>query len=143
MGGAASAGLGLSGIGTSFPGFNAGFTQTTNSSPGLVDIIGAVGGGLTGIGAVMGKPTPSHSSLKEKIEPANDADILRALESLPVNTGITLTTTRHIGPMAETFKEATGLGDGMTIDSIDAFGVLLAAVRGLASQVEELQDAAP
>ena len=44
--------------------------------------------------------------------------------------------------MAETFKEATGLGDGMTIDFIDAFGVLLAAVRGLASQVDDLQDAA-
>ena len=44
--------------------------------------------------------------------------------------------------MAETFKKATGLGDGMTIDSIDAFGVLLSAVRGLASRVAELQDAA-
>ena len=143
IGQTASAGLGLAGIGTSFPGFNAGFTQTTKNSPGLVDIIGAVGGGLTGIGAVMGKPTPSHSSLKEKIEPANDADILRALGSLPVKYWNYIgESTRHIGTMAETFKEATGLGDGMTIDFIDAFGVLLAAVRGLASQVDDLQDAA-
>ena len=52
LGQSGSSGLGLAGIGTSFPGFNAGFTKTTKTSPGLVDIIGAVGGGLTGLGAV-------------------------------------------------------------------------------------------
>jgi len=68
---------------------------------------------------------------------------LQALESFPVKYWNYIgDNTRHIGPMAETFKEATGLGDGMTIDFIDAFGVLLAAVRGLASQVDDLQDAA-
>lgn len=140
---AGGGGLGLAGIGTSFPGFNNGFTQTTSKTPGLIDVLGAVGGTLTGIGAVTNKPAPSHSSLKEKIEPANDADVLRALESLPVKYwNYKGDGTRHIGPMAETFKEATGLGDGMTIDSIDAFGVLLAAVRGLASQVDDLKNAA-
>ena len=133
LGQSGGSGLGLAGIGTSFPGFNAGFTQTTKNSPGLVDIIGAVGGGLTGIGAVMGKPTPSHSSLKEKIEPANDADILRALESLPVNTGITLTTTRHIGPMAEDVRDALGVGDGVAVGRIG-----VACTEIVASEILEL-----
>ena len=73
----------------------------------------------------------------------HDAETLEAVKSLPVSFwNYKNDDVRHIGPMAETFQEATGLGDGMTIDFIDAFGVLLAAVRGLASQVEELQHAA-
>ena len=48
----------------------------------------------------------------------------------------------HIGPYAEDFKKNFGVGDGKRISVIDAVGVTFAAVKGLAKQVERLQDAA-
>ena len=41
-------------------------------------------------------------------------------------------TTKHIGPMAEDFKAAFGVGDGKTLALVDVMGVLLAAMQGLA-----------
>lgn len=35
----------------------------------------------------------------------------------------------HVGPMAEHFKAMTGLGDGKTINVVDAFGVLFGALQ--------------
>jgi hypothetical protein len=46
----------------------------------------------------------------------------------------------HIGPYAEDFKEAFGVGDGVMINIIDAVGVLFAAVKELAIEVREMKD---
>jgi len=47
---------------------------------------------------------------------------------------------RHIGPIAETFRETFGLGeDDATIGTVDADGVALAAIQGLYELVQELQ----
>lgn len=48
---------------------------------------------------------------------------------------------RHIGPMAEDWQAATGLGDGKTISVIDAFGVTLAALQHALRRIDVLERA--
>jgi len=45
----------------------------------------------------------------------------------------------HIGPYAEDFKEAFGVGDGKTIAFIDMMGVLMRSVQELAAEVREIK----
>jgi hypothetical protein len=45
----------------------------------------------------------------------------------------------HVGPYAEDFKERFGVGDGKTIKVVDAIGVTLAAVKGLAEKVARVE----
>lgn len=45
----------------------------------------------------------------------------------------------HIGPYAEDFAEAFGVGDGTTINFLDAIGVLFKAVQELRSEVRALK----
>ncbi len=44
---------------------------------------------------------------------------------------------RHVGPVAEDFRELFGLGDGTSISVVDAQGVTLAALQGLYETVQE------
>lgn len=46
----------------------------------------------------------------------------------------------HVGPYAEDFQKATGLGDGKTISIIDAIGVNMGATKELAAQVDALAE---
>ncbi|HEV8034395.1 tail fiber domain-containing protein [Yoonia sp.] len=48
---------------------------------------------------------------------------------------------RHVGPYAEDFKKATGLGNGKEISVIDAMGVTMGAVQELAGKVDKLATA--
>lgn len=45
----------------------------------------------------------------------------------------------HMGPMAEDFRRLTGLGDGKTISVVDAFGVVLAALKSALMRLEVLE----
>lgn len=45
---------------------------------------------------------------------------------------------RHVGPYAEEFQQATGLGDGRSISVIDAIGVNMRATQELADKVDQL-----
>lgn len=45
----------------------------------------------------------------------------------------------HMGPMAEDFRDLTGLGDGKTIHVIDAVGVLLAGLKAALLRIEALE----
>lgn len=73
----------------------------------------------------------SHSSFKENIKPVSD--VLNKLERLQINTWhYKGDAVKHIGPMAEQFKELFGVGDGVTINLIDVVGVLLGAMKELA-----------
>ena len=47
----------------------------------------------------------------------------------------------HVGPYAEDFAKATGVGDGSAIDPITMMGVTLGAVRQLDEQVQKLTGA--
>ncbi|MBS4050220.1 MAG: tail fiber domain-containing protein, partial [Methylomonas sp.] len=44
----------------------------------------------------------------------------------------------HVGPMAQDWNAATGLGDGKSIDAISAIGITMGAVKELAEKVESL-----
>ena len=50
-----------------------------------------------------------------------------------------LETRPHIGPYAEDFQAAFGVGDGATINPIDAIGVCLAVIWALSQRVEDLE----
>jgi hypothetical protein len=47
----------------------------------------------------------------------------------------------HVGPYAEDFQNATGTGDGKTINTGDALGVTMAAVKELDKKVSKLEGA--
>lgn len=45
----------------------------------------------------------------------------------------------HIGPMADEWKRVMGIGDGVTIDGVDAVGILLKAMQELRAEVSALK----
>ena len=77
---------------------------------------------------------------KERIDPVDTRAVLEKLAAMPIATwqwkgepG----SVRHMGPMAQDFHRAFGLGDRETeIVTIDADGVALAAIQGLNAKVE-------
>jgi hypothetical protein len=68
---------------------------------------------------------------------------LRRLDRIPItrwNYKAQRPSIRHMGPMAQDFRRAFGLGeDAEHIDTIDADGVALAAIQGLYRQNRVLQ----
>ena len=68
------------------------------------------------------------------------ADVLLKVAALPLATwtyGTDAAGTRHLGPTAEDFREAFGLGDSTKqIGVLDIGGVALAAVQGLNAKLE-------
>ena len=84
----------------------------------------------------------SDRSMKKDIAPVAPREILAELEALPISTWRYRDdpNVRHLGPMAQDFHAAFGLGSTPTgIDAVDADGVSLAAIQGLAALVRELQ----
>lgn len=77
----------------------------------------------------------SDRDLKQDLAAADGRDVLRRLDELTVYTWSAKgqpAEIRHIGPMAQDFHAAFGLGqDEVTISTIDLDGVALAAIQGL------------
>ncbi len=75
----------------------------------------------------------SDRAAKEAFETVDPREVLAAVAALPVSTWNFIgTDTRHMGPVAQDFYAAFGLGEGDTgINSLDADGVALAAIQGL------------
>jgi hypothetical protein len=85
-------------------------------------------------------PAPSDRSLKENIEPVDGKDTLKLLAQVPIAKWnyIADEPVPHIGPMAQDFYAAFGVGEDDThISTIDASGVALAAIQGLYEIVQE------
>ena len=83
---------------------------------------------------------PSDRNLKEKFAPIDNRDILERVIGLPISswTYKSDATTRHIGPMAQDFYAAFNVGpDDKHIATVDADGVVLAAIQGLNQIVQE------
>jgi hypothetical protein len=85
--------------------------------------------------------TVSDRNAKENFAPANPREVLAKVAALPVGTwnyraqDIAI---RHIGPMAQDFKAAFGVGGtDKGITTVDADGVALAAIQGLNQKVDE------
>ena len=86
----------------------------------------------------------SSKALKSTEGNVDEADVLSAVAALPVDrwrykseTG--LSQQLHIGPYAEDFKASFGVGDGVTINTTDALGVCLAAIKALTARVASLE----
>jgi len=85
----------------------------------------------------------SDRNAKENFEPVDSQAILEEVAQLPISTWNYKAeddSIRHIGPTAQDFYAAFGLGaDDKHIASLDASGVALAAIQGLYAQVQELR----
>ncbi|HEY5909166.1 MAG TPA: tail fiber domain-containing protein [Verrucomicrobiae bacterium] len=82
----------------------------------------------------------SDRNAKTRVEPVNSGDVLERVLSLPVSTWVF--TNRldetHMGPMAQDFHAAFGLGtDDKHITTVDVDGVALAAIQGLNQKLED------
>lgn len=96
-------------------------------------------------GAVHAKSfTPtSDKNAKENFDPVDAREVLEKVAELPISTWNFKgddTATRHLGPMAQDFREAFGLGDTDTgIATVDLDGVALAAIQGLHQRSKDLE----
>lgn len=89
--------------------------------------------------AVTVTPT-SDRNAKENFTTVNSQEVLAKVVALPISRWNFKTDPRaeHVGPMAQDFREAFGLGtDDKHIATVDADGVALAAIQGLHEQVRE------
>jgi endosialidase-like protein len=77
--------------------------------------------------------TISDRNAKEGFEPVDPRAVLAAVARLPIERwSYKGETVRHLGPMAQDFTAAFGLGaDDRHIFTLDAAGVALAAIQGL------------
>ena len=82
----------------------------------------------------------SDRNAKEQFRPVNAREVLAKVARLPISEWQykTQSDARHIGPMAQDFREAFALGrDEKHITSVDADGVALAAIQGLNEKFDE------
>jgi hypothetical protein len=81
----------------------------------------------------------SDRNLKRAIEPVDEQAVLEEVAKMPVSTWSYKSddpTVRHLGPMAQDFHAAFGLGStDRAYDPIDAHGVELAAIKALYARV--------
>ncbi|MDZ7730390.1 MAG: hypothetical protein U5K37_04935 [Natrialbaceae archaeon] len=91
----------------------------------------------------------STKQAKRAVEPVSSRRLLDALAALPIYrwrfTG--QESNQHVGPMAEAFHDRLGImGSNQSIASVDADGVILAAIAALADRLhqrgEELREEA-
>ena len=83
----------------------------------------------------------SDRNAKENFAPLDPQSVLAKVAALPLTTWNYKAqdpAIRHLGPMAQDFKAAFGLGETDTgITGVDADGVALAAIQGLNQKLEE------
>ena len=98
------------------------------------------------VGNIHAESTITQSSdrnKKKNIVPTDVTDTLERVLSLPVHHWTYKTEAdqvRHVGPMAQDFHAAFGLGaNDVTIATVDAAGVALAAIQGLNKVVDDKQ----
>ena len=76
-------------------------------------------------------------------EPVDGYEILAKLAALPISTWNYKSdppSVRHLGPMAQDFMAAFGLGeDDKVINMVDANGVVMVAIQALHRRVEALE----
>ncbi|MFO1305471.1 MAG: tail fiber domain-containing protein [Burkholderiales bacterium] len=109
---------------------------------------------VTAVDGITGRPTAgvwvgagsgtwnstSDRAMKADFDPVDAQEILARVASLPIGTWSYRTqnpSIRHMGPVAQDFRAAFGLGENdTTIATVDADGVALAAIQGLNAKVE-------
>jgi Chaperone of endosialidase len=100
----------------------------------------------TGTGVQLASGSGTWTSLsdrnaKENFDDVNASEVLAKVAAMPIKTWNYKTqadSIRHIGPTAQDFKSAFGVGESETgITTVDADGVALAAIKGLAEELKE------
>ena len=86
---------------------------------------------------------PSSRTLKENFVRVDTQSVLARFMELPINEWTykrDVERRRHVGPTAEDFQQAFGLGtDGKYIFPIDVQGITMAAVQGLKLENDALK----
>ncbi len=118
--------------------------RTTGGVVFVTAVDGVTGGSTAGVKVAAGGGSWSSLSdrhAKDNTEPVTVRGVLERLDSIPISTWNYKAqdeSIRHIGPMAQDFYEAFGVGeDQRFITTIDADGVALAAIQGLHQVVRE------
>jgi hypothetical protein len=99
-------------------------------------------GALTGVTSCSGCSPPSDRRLKENFWPVNSDDVLNRLLKLDVSSWNYKTinsSERHIGPMSQDFFDTFAVGNDVTLNPVDTFGVTTAAIQALSSRISDLQ----
>ena len=100
----------------------------------------------TGTGVQLASGSGTWTSLsdrnaKENFDDVNASEVLAKVAAMPIKTWNYKTqadSIRHIGPTAQDFKSAFGVGESETgITTVDADGVALAAIKGLVEELKE------
>jgi len=124
--------------------YNGGFrlrvsTAANGNTPGA--------GGNVGCDLTVAVPTwtcASSRNVKHSFTDVDGEDVLQRLAAMPVTTWIMngdTTNTLHMGPVAEDFYKAFGLGIGETAIGLgDIDGVSIAAAKALESRTRQLMD---
>jgi hypothetical protein len=137
VGGCATSNRGV--FGSSVSGTGVVGTSVTGSSGSFVG--GGGGSGLCFYNGGAGWNCSSDRNKKKNFKAVNARTVLEALNKMPVTTW-TMKGDRnaipHIGPVAQDFKSAFGVGESdLTINTADAQGVAMAAIKGLYGVVKE------
>jgi hypothetical protein len=86
----------------------------------------------------------SDRSVKTAFAPVDPRGVLQAVTEVPISTWAFQedpSAARHMGPMAQDFREAFGLGsDERAIATVDADGVALAAIQGLHQELTAVRE---
>lgn len=113
---------------------------------GVRFVTGLDAGGEPQIGVRLAAGSGSWETLSDRnsktaILPVNEKQVLDTLMNVPISTWRykgQSTSAQHIGPMAQDFYAAFGMGeDAHYIGTVDADGVALAAIQGLYQVVQE------
>lgn len=137
--GSSASGVGVYGESTN----NAGvFGKSTNNNAAFFTG-GAGGTGSCSYNGGAGWSCTSDRNAKENFRSVDVVQVLEQLSAMPVTTWSMkgdAKATPHLGPTAQDFYIAFGLGDSDTaINTVDAQGVALAAIQGLHQLVQNQQ----
>jgi uncharacterized small protein (DUF1192 family) len=112
-----------------------------HTSPDLSTGCNISAGNLTCTGTVSGS---SSAARKTDFAPVEPDAVLAKVATLPIQSWRYLTDrdgVRHVGPTAEAFRHAFGLGmNGSTISMVDADGISLLAVQALEQRTNQLRE---
>ena len=107
----------------------------------VIIAIFALGPKIASMFSTAGSSLSSDRNKKANFAAVNPREVLGRVVSLPIATWNYFSqgpNVRHIGPMAQDFHAAFGVGDDDThINMVDANGVALAAIQGLYQLVQE------
>lgn len=113
--------------------------QSRGSTYGL---LGQIGGSILGAGMMPGGFLMSSKKWKKFIDKTDHQQNLQKIDQLPVEVWSYRDEKGgppHIGCYAEDFKELFGIGDGETINTVDAIGVCMSAIKALSEKVKLLE----